>query len=540
MSALTTLRVSCVQLAARDAGQAAVALERALEAVDEAAGHGSDLILLPECVYPAYYLRPWLDRRDHYPDLEHALEQFCARAARHRAWVCVGLVEENEGALYNTAFLIDRRGSVAGKARKHFLWHFDSAWFRPGHKFDIFEVDARAGGSVSVGMFVCADGRLPEVARALALRGATLLLDPTNWVTYGRDTALLTNPQAEFMMSCRALENSVYIACANKIGMEKGSVLYCGRSLVVGPGGETLAMASADQEEILTCELGPFGPGGPVDGRLHPLLDRRPGVYGQLVEPTAPSLPSPAGTGPFFVALVQLELEPPGALERACEYARVMEEQGADLVVLGEPSPSAGWDAGEVLPSLAGVLGNDRTMVAVTALETAGRDKYKTLFLANRKRLLGSYRKVHLESDERETLLPGDHLGVLETGSLKLGSMLGYEGLLPEVARVLALQGADVVLWPRRMAGPDYTGVARTRAAENRVFVAVADNLASGSGFSAVADPSGRLLAPALVGTEQATLASLLVADARAKLVAPGTDPLRGRNPGCYRTLVSN
>jgi len=533
VKSLNTLRVSCVQLAARNAEEASATLVSSLEAVDQAAGDDPDLILLPECTYPAYYLQPWLDHRAQHPSLEQALAEFRGRAARHRTWICVGMVEEADGALYNSAFLIDRRGEVAGKARKQLLWHFDAAWFLPGRGLEVFVVDTRDGNTVTVAILVCADARLPEVPRVLARQGAAVLLDPTNWVSSGRDATQLGNPQVEFMVACRALENQVYLACANKVGLEQGSILYCGRSLMVGPDGEVLAMASSDREEILTGDLGPFLPQGALDGRLHPWRDRRPELYGPLAAPLSPADPGEAGS--CFVACVQLDLEQSGALERACHYAGIMERQGAGLVVFGE---AAGWEAGELLPVITSTLTNDDTTLAVTARETAGHARYKTLFLVNRRGVLGSYRKVHLEDGERREFLPGDRLGLLEYGPWRLGIMLGYEGLLPEVARVLTIQGAGLLLWPRLMDRRGYLEVARTRAAENRVFVAVADNLGAGLGYSGVADPSGRWLAPALSGVEQATLTRLLMAEAQSKLVVPGTDCLRDRSPVCYRALV--
>lgn len=535
VNTLSTLRVCCVQLAARDAGEAAATLAAALEAVEKAAGSGPDLILLPECTYPAYYLQPWLEDRQQHPPLTQALAEFCGRAARHRTWICVGMVEEADGAWYNSAFLINRRGEVVGRSRKQLLWHFDAAYFTPGRGLQVFDVDTRDGSTVTVGLLVCADFRLPELARVLAHQGASVLLDPTNWVSSGRDATQLSNPQVEFMIACRALENQVYLACANKVGLEQGSILYCGRSMLVDPDGGVLAMASSHREEIITGDLGPCGPRPSRDGRLHPWRDRRPELYGPLASSSPPVGYGEAGL--YFVACVQLDLEQPGALERARNYAGLMEKQGAGLVVFGEASS---WEAGEVLPVITSALACDDTAVAVTAREKVGRDQYQTMFLVNRRGVLGSYRKVHLEEGERGAFLPGDQLTVLKHGPHALGIMLGYEGLLPEVARVLTIQGAGVLLWPRHMQKHGYLEVARTRAAENRVFVAVADNLGSGLGFSGVVDPSGRWLAPALAGTGQATLAQLLMAEAHSKLVVPNTDCLRDRSPVCYRALVKD
>lgn len=535
---MTGMTVALVQLAAHGAEQAEYALEAALAAVDRAAATHPDLIVLPECVYPAYFLRPWLDRGPDLAGLERARLAFAGRARRHACAVAVGLVESAGEHLYNTVFLIDRWGQLRGRARKHFLWHFDAEWFSPGTDFDVFDLELDGGGQVRLGMFVCADGRVPEVARILALRGAEVLIDATNWVTYGRDQESLSSPQAEFMMPTRALENRVHVVCANKVGLEQGSILYCGRSMVVGPDGRVLVQASPGREDILTCVLEPADAAGPIDGRLHPVQDRQPWAYAALGSEGLLQADTAHGRGVVFVACVQLDLDQPGSLERACRLVEVLEEQGAGLIVLGEPR-RAEWEAASVLPAIGRALARADTLVAVTAEEQSGTHRYRSLFVCGRNGCRGSYRKVHLELDERDRFTAGDRFHVLDCGGFTLGAMIGYEALLPEPARAAMLGGAELVAWPRSPATAGHLHVARTRAAENRIFVAVADNLAHGVGQSAVADPAGRLLAPAVEGASMATLAPVLLSEARQKTIAPGTDLLRGRQPDRYRALFT-
>ena len=64
---------------------------------------------------------------------------------------------------------------------------------------------ARASGSL--GVLVCADGRLPTISRALVDDGAELLVMPTAWVTSGRDPSALENVQADLLARVRAYEN---------------------------------------------------------------------------------------------------------------------------------------------------------------------------------------------------------------------------------------------------------------------------------------------------------------------------------------------
>ena len=65
---------------------------------------------------------------------------------------------------------------MLGQYSKSFLWHFDETWFDPGREFPTFDLAfGRAG------IFVCADGRMPEIARLLGAGGSRLMVDSTAW-----------------------------------------------------------------------------------------------------------------------------------------------------------------------------------------------------------------------------------------------------------------------------------------------------------------------------------------------------------------------
>ncbi|HZB04002.1 MAG TPA: carbon-nitrogen hydrolase family protein, partial [Actinomycetota bacterium] len=166
------MRIACVQLRARDVSEADQALEEAADAAAEAA-RWADLVVLPEATYPAYVLHdssPYLDPRW----FERGQAAFAEVASREEAWVAVGLVRPEGDALFNTAILLDPGGRTAARSDKAFLWHFDSRWFRPGSPGEAVPLPWGTAG-----MFVCADARLVEVPRRLAVAGARLLLDPT-------------------------------------------------------------------------------------------------------------------------------------------------------------------------------------------------------------------------------------------------------------------------------------------------------------------------------------------------------------------------
>ena len=110
---------------------------------------------------------------------------------------------------------------------------------------------------------ICWDQWYPEAARLTALQGAEVLFYPTaiGWLPPEKAQYGETQLQAWMgAMKGHAVCNGVYVAAANRIGLEpnpsgEGGIEFWGHSFIAGPQGEILAQASADQEEILMAEL---------------------------------------------------------------------------------------------------------------------------------------------------------------------------------------------------------------------------------------------------------------------------------------------
>ena len=253
-----TIKIAALQLMAADLSQARQTLETTLGKIEQAAlEHRPDLIVTPECTYPAYVLGSPREFADNYPG--DPLPRFRELAGRLGVHLCLGLATpaESEGGpvIYNEAVLIGPTGELIGRTAKSLLWHFDSRWFCAGTTYPVFET---ALGRI--GMLVCADGRQPEIARSLALAGAQIILDPTCWVTYGANLQNLNNPQADFMLATRAWENGVWCVASDKVGLERGTVLYAGRSSIIAPTGQKIAVGPSDQEAVVVAELPDLAP----------------------------------------------------------------------------------------------------------------------------------------------------------------------------------------------------------------------------------------------------------------------------------------
>jgi len=207
-----------------------------------AAESGARLIVVPEGTVPAYMIgaEP-VDSQL----LEAAAQDVIAVASRTGATIVYGGARAGGDGLANSAYVVTPAG-IAGYADKCFLWHFDRRWFRAGEALE--PVDTPVG---RLGVFVCADGRIPTIGSALVSRGAEILVVPTAWVTSGRDPHALENLQADLMIAVRARENGVPLVVANKTGVEARSVAYCGKSQIIAADGTVVALAPQDAETIL-------------------------------------------------------------------------------------------------------------------------------------------------------------------------------------------------------------------------------------------------------------------------------------------------
>ncbi len=247
--------VAAVQTRAHDRAGFAERWPALLGRITAAAQGGARLIVVPEGTVPAYVIgsdpvEPQL--------LEDAARDVIAVAARSGATIVYGGARSSERGLANSAYVVTPAG-IVGSADKCFLWHFDRRWFTAGEALE--PVDTPLG---RLGVFICADGRIPTIGSRLVERGAEVLVMPTAWVTSGRNPLELENIQADLMIPVRARENGVPLVAANKVGVELRSVAYCGKSQIVAADGSSVARAGQTEETIL---YGTIAIGAPPGGR---------------------------------------------------------------------------------------------------------------------------------------------------------------------------------------------------------------------------------------------------------------------------------
>ena len=158
-----------------------------------------------------------------------------------------------------------------------------------------------------LGLLICFDGRIPEIARALALQGAEVLLDMANF--FAMD-------QAEMWGPARAYESGVWLVAATKSGYER-SIYYPGGSMIIDPLGRVVAKVPSMTRMRLRSQRSSLDLAR--DKRVYAVnnkfVDRRPELYAALVRPyqdtpvasiaTTPIVPAQATTK---VAAVQMHV----------------------------------------------------------------------------------------------------------------------------------------------------------------------------------------------------------------------------------------
>ena len=284
-----------------------------------------------------------------------------------------------------------------------------------------------------------------------------------------------------------------------------------------------------------------------------PPVRRRPDCYAALTEPTeklaitrllAESL-VPAET---VVRIGVLQLKPYDSanafMARVTTLTETLVRQEAKLIVLpgvprhksDSPTSQAEYML-EPLRALSKRLDCGLVFPLIT-VESDGK-RFRSVYLVDRGEMLGVYRQTHLTDDDMGLYEAGEDLPVFETRFGRVGVMLNPEGLLPEVPRTLMLQGADLIIWPSHSGPYPLRTIARSRAEENKVFVALATPLEEESpSQTALINPAGGFLAAALPDIEQGIAGQMAWALTRYKEMAPNTHVVFNRQPHVYGRLV--
>lgn len=285
--------VAAIQMRCTDSVEGNIA--QAERMVRQAAEMGANVVLLPELFERPYFCQ---ERRYEYYEYAKSVEEndaviYMKKLAKELHIVLpVSFYERDVNVLYNSVAMIDADGSVLGVYRKTHIpddhFYQEKFYFTPGNTG--FRVWNTAYGCIGVG--ICWDQWFPETARAMAVKGAELLLYPT---AIGSEPILECDsmPHWQRVMQGHAACNLMPVVAANRIGIEKvvpsrennmqeSALQFFGSSFITDETGAMQAEASRDHEEVLVVE---FDLDEIASNRLNWGLfrDRRPQMYQDII-----------------------------------------------------------------------------------------------------------------------------------------------------------------------------------------------------------------------------------------------------------------
>ena len=266
---------------------------RLAEGVADLAKRGAQLVVLQELHNSLYFCQE--ENVDNF-DLAESIpgpstKLFGEIARTYNVVIVTSLFERRAPGLYhNTAVVIERDGSIAGKYRKMHIpddpAYYEKFYFTPGD-LGFHPINTSVG---KLGVLVCWDQWYPEAARLMALRGADILIYPT---AIGYESSDSREEQQRQRMAWQtvqrghAVANGLPVVAVNRVGYEEDvsgrthGINFWGTSFVAGPQGEIFYEASTDEEESVVVEID-FKHSEQVR-RWWPLLrDRRIDAYGGI------------------------------------------------------------------------------------------------------------------------------------------------------------------------------------------------------------------------------------------------------------------
>ncbi len=268
---------------------------RLQEKVRQCAAQGAELIVLQELHNGLYFCQEEdVDQFDQAEPIPGPSTKIFGALAKELGVVIVlSLFEKRAVGLYhNTAVVIEKDGTIAGKYRKMHIpddpAYYEKFYFTPG---DLGFRPIRTSVGM-LGVLVCWDQWYPEAARLMSLAGAEILIYPTaiGWESSDPEDEKERQTEA-WMISQRghAVANGLPVVSVNRVGWEDdpsgvtNGILFWGNSFVAGPQGEVIARLSNTEEEVRVVEVSMKR--SEDVRRIWPFLrDRRIDQYGDILK----------------------------------------------------------------------------------------------------------------------------------------------------------------------------------------------------------------------------------------------------------------
>ncbi len=236
---------------------------------------GANLVIFPELSLTGYLNRDLAyELAEPIPGSSiNSLEEIAEKENIH---IVFGMPEQSEKAhavLYNTAVLLGPDGLIGKYRKMHLPTHSvfeEKRYFRLGYEAPVFETEIG-----KMGLTICYDMFFPEISRLLRLKGSQLII------------CISASPAVrsrffEVFTAARALENTVFLAYVNLVGVENG-LQFWGGSRIIAPDGSILAKAKYDEEDLVIGTID-YADLERAEAFVPTLRDLRPELFNSLRE----------------------------------------------------------------------------------------------------------------------------------------------------------------------------------------------------------------------------------------------------------------
>lgn len=242
-------------------------IQKLQDNIRKAAAMGAELVVLQELHNGLYFCQTEnTEIFNHAEPIPGPSTETFGKLAKELGIVLVlSLFERRAPGLYhNTAVVLEKDGSIAGKYRKMHIpddpAYYEKFYFTPGD-LGFEPIDTSVG---RLGVLVCWDQWYPEAARLMAMRGAEMLIYPTAIGWESTDTEEEKKRQLNAWITVQrghAVANGLPVITVNRTGHEPdpsgqtNGIQFWGNSFVAGPQGELLAEFTNEQEEVRVVEV---------------------------------------------------------------------------------------------------------------------------------------------------------------------------------------------------------------------------------------------------------------------------------------------
>ena len=444
-----------------------------LKFCEEAAKTGSKLIVTPEMGTTGYC---FLDREEIKPLVESipgpTTDKFYEISKRYDCYIVIGFpeVDKETNLYYNSAVLIGPEG-IIGKHRKSHSYIAEPKWSAPGQEHLVYNTKI---GKIAI--LICMDIHFIETARLVALQDADIIIHISNWLS--------ERTPGPYWIS-RAFENSAYLIEGNRWGLER-TVQFSGGSCIINPDG-SIASVIDSGDGICYAEIDiEWARNREVLGQKV-FNDRRPEMYMNL--PTDPYLWNPIdffglyGLNPLpkgkkskiTVAQINSTNEIENNLNKIINLSFNAKKEGSELIVFPElaltghlsGSKNAQTIDSSAIKKLMNFSNMHNLYICFGFAENKDKEFFNSSILIGPEGILGVYRKIHLNSNDRKWASEGNEWKYFDTKIGRIGMLIGYDAIFPESARCLGLYGCDLVLCSSAQEGIFTHGHSGTKVRQN-------------------------------------------------------------------------